>query len=112
MEFFQLFICAFNFRRLLWGMFTYCHQYFSPYMKLRTFYVWQYSMWVISLSNLIWECRGRSPLLGCEVKPKTSFSKQGVQRTKSFAGVWGPRIWGMQQWIPTNFLFAAAGGES
>jgi hypothetical protein len=42
------------------------------------------------------ECRGRSPLPGCEEKPKIIFSKTGVQRTKSFAGVWG---------VPTNFFF-------
>jgi len=50
------------------------------------------------------ECRGRNPLPVCEVKPKTSFTKPGVQRTKSFAGVWG---------VPTNFFFslAAAGGK-
>ncbi len=29
----------------------------------------------------------------------------GVQRTKSFAGVRGPRIWGMQQRTPEKFFF-------
>jgi hypothetical protein len=38
----------------------------------------------------------------------------GVQRAEPFAGVRGPRIWGMQQRSPENsiFLYAAADGKS
>jgi hypothetical protein len=40
------------------------------------------------------ECRGRSSLPGCVIfSPTHLFAVVGVQRTKSFAGVWG---------VPTN----------